>query len=139
MQDVAQRGIDVLGNTVPDSGTAGRTAAMMGLLSGGGAAAFINPAYLAALGIGLGTGTAAYSKTGQKLANALLTKRPDVVRSAGTAASKYAPTCPLQWLSHLQRKAGIKMPYIKTEKKAARIMRNVSLSIGGLYDKIIKE
>ena len=91
MQDVAQRGIDVLGNTVPDSGTAGRTAAMMGLLSGGGAAAFINPAYLAALGIGLGTGTAAYSKTGQKLANALLTKRPDVVRSAGTAASKYAP------------------------------------------------
>lgn len=91
MQDVAQRGMDVLGNTVPDSGTAGRTAAMMGLLSGGGAAAFINPSYLAALGIGLGTGTAAYSKTGQKLANALLTKRPDVVRSAGAAAAKYAP------------------------------------------------
>ncbi len=91
MQDVAQRGMDVLGNTVPDSGTAGRIAAMSGLVTGGGAAAFINPTYAAALGVGLGTGTAAYSKTGQKLAKALFTQRPEISRSAGTAAAKYAP------------------------------------------------
>lgn len=45
-------------------------------------------------------------------------------------------TCPLQWLFHLLKRAGINMPYINTDKKAAKIIRNVSLSIGGIYDRL---
>lgn len=59
MQDLADKGVSVLGNKVPDSGTVSR-----GLVAGGltGAAGYVDPLY----GLGTAFMTLPYTKTGQK-------------------------------------------------------------------------
>lgn len=85
MQDLSDAGKAVLGSKYPDSGTAGRE--MMGVLMGsmleGGGAIFGHP--LAPLAAGM---TALpYTQTGQKLAAALLTKRPNIAKPIGNAVA----------------------------------------------------
>lgn len=73
MQDLAETGKRVLGDTVPDSGTASRTLAALG------AGGFIEPT-TATLGA---VGMLPYTRAGQSMANAALTSRP-------AAASRFA-------------------------------------------------
>lgn len=86
MQDLSEAGKNVLGSKYPDTGTAGRMAAMT--LT---PAAFLAaPATTTATIGGLGLATLPYTKAGQRLAAGLLTSRPEfadpvsqVVRRAG--------------------------------------------------------
>ena len=83
MQDLGDQAVNVMGGKVPDSGTASRV--MLGGALGG--AAFVEPTVLAA------TGAAAlpYTKTGQKLAELLLTKRPAGAENTAEALRKILP------------------------------------------------
>jgi hypothetical protein len=83
MQDLGDLGNSVMASKVPDSGTAGRL--MMGGAAGG--AALIEPSLL----IGAGTASLPYTKTGQKLAEALLTKRPASAKATADALRKGLP------------------------------------------------
>lgn len=91
MQDVAQTGMRIIGDTVPDSGTAGRMAA---LLMGGGAYSageYTDNPYLKAAGMAALGGTALYTPQGQKLAKTILTERPELSRTLGKVLSNYTP------------------------------------------------
>lgn len=71
MQDLSRAG-QTLTSKYPDSGTAGRA-----LMAGGmGAAGYANPAILA----GAGAASLPYTPIGQKIAAALLTKRPELAK-----------------------------------------------------------
>ena len=83
MQDLAGAGQRVLGNNVPDSGTAGR---MLPFLTGAGAVA--SPV---ATGIGLLGGTTLYSKPVQGLLSGLVTSRPEAAQAVGNSLLKAAP------------------------------------------------
>lgn len=72
MQDLAEQGTNVLGNTVPDSGTAGRV-----LLSGGIGGVAGSTGTLIPTAVGLGTASLPYIGIGRKLAADVLTKRPE--------------------------------------------------------------
>jgi len=81
MQDLAQAGQQVLPSTVPDSGTALR--GLLELAAGGAVTHTLAPeAAIPALGA-VGAGTALYSRTGQKLANALLYGAPGARKAMG--------------------------------------------------------
>lgn len=69
MQNLGEAGQEVLGNTYPDSGTAMRTLAGMGLLGG---AAYVNPLAAGAVGASM----LGYTPTGQRALAALLASRP---------------------------------------------------------------
>lgn len=86
MQDLSEPAKARMAQSIPNSGTVDR-AVGLGLLGAGGLGYQYDNPYLLALG-GLG---AAYTPAGRKMAEILLTQRPDVVRQAGTAISKYAP------------------------------------------------
>lgn len=70
MQDLSDNAMQVLPNTVPDSGTPLRGLMTGGLLSGGGVALGVEPATAAAAVAGVGTAAAAYSRPAQAIANA---------------------------------------------------------------------
>lgn len=74
MQDFAESGKEVLSQTVPDSGTPFRLISNAGI---GGLAAYLSPEALAG---GLAA-SSAYSKPGQHLLAAALTKRPAVIEN----------------------------------------------------------
>lgn len=78
MQDLATAGQNVLGNTVPDSGTAGRLLTM-----GAGA---LNPAALAALPVAAAT----YSAPIQNALVYLIRNRPDAAPAAANALRRFA-------------------------------------------------
>lgn len=83
MQDLSDAGLNVLGRTVPDSGTAGR---LSNILAAGSAA--INPAPL----VGLLGASALYTTPAQKALAAILTQRPELAITAGRGLSQAAPT-----------------------------------------------
>ena len=83
MQDLSSAGQNVLGNKIPDSGTAGRLF-LGGLGIGSGA---INPA----IPIGLATGAAAYTPPVQSLLRGMFTSRPDAAQPIADAFRKSAP------------------------------------------------
>jgi len=87
MQDLSSAGVEVLGPKVPDSGTAGRAAAVgiPTLLAGGGA---IEPttAILSLLA------AAPYIPTTQGLIADLITKRTPAAKRVGAQIQKYGPT-----------------------------------------------
>jgi len=92
-QDLASAANNVLGNTVPDSGTPFRHA-----IQAGGAALLghsVLPPQAAAMVPLLGTGvlaaSAPYTTLGQKIAAALLAKRPDVAAPIADAVRTGAP------------------------------------------------
>lgn len=88
-QDLSEAAKNVLGSKYPDSGTPGR--ALMASAPGMAALAYANP-LVAALAAGGGSLAALpYTAAGQKLAAALLAKRPDALRKAGDAAEKIVP------------------------------------------------
>lgn len=81
MQDLADKGVSILGNKVPDSGTVSR-----GLVAGGltGAAGYVDPLY----GLGTAFMTLPYTKTGQKL---LFSPRPQTVTNLNERLRAGAP------------------------------------------------
>lgn len=82
MQDLSDAGVNVLSSKYPDSGTVGR-----GLFAGGlGAAAYADPTILAAALSAL-----PYTSVGQRMAAALLTQRPELVKALGPRAQQLAP------------------------------------------------
>jgi len=82
MQDFAQAGKSVLGNTLPDSGTAERAASGLAL----GAGYFIDPTIPAAML----AGRAAYTPAGQNALVSLLARRPEEMRRIGTQVARLA-------------------------------------------------
>lgn len=68
MQDLGKAGNEALGRTYPDSGTGGR------MLTGGAVMGYIDPTLLATAA----AGSAPYTEFGQKIATAILAKRPVV-------------------------------------------------------------
>lgn len=99
MQDLSDAAKTVLGNKVPDSGTAGRLMLGAGALSSGA----INPG----IPIGLGLGAAAYSAPMQSLLRAAVTSRPkaaeDIAGLLNKSAPMFAPTGGLLGLQFLQQ------------------------------------
>jgi hypothetical protein len=83
MQDLGSAGVNVMGSKVADSGTAGRV--MLGGAAGG--AALIEPSIL----LGAGAASLPYTKVGQKMAQALLTKRPAGAKATAEAVRKALP------------------------------------------------
>jgi len=81
MQDFADAGQSVLGNTVPDSGTAGRLMSGVGALGAG----MVHPAIPAALGVG----AAAYSPIVQNALVAMLRNRPEAAPQIANALRMY--------------------------------------------------
>lgn len=75
LQDISDAASSRMSSKVPDSGTAGRL-----FMSGGlGAAAYANPLLIpGAISMAL-----PYTRSGQKIMNALLTKRPEISKKAG--------------------------------------------------------
>lgn len=86
MQDLSEPAKARMAQSIPNSGSVDR-AVGLGLIGAGGLGYQYDNPYLLALG-GLG---AAYTPAGRKMAEMLLTKRPEIVRQAGTAISKYSP------------------------------------------------
>lgn len=91
-QDLANAARAVLPSTIPDSGTAGRTAATMlaGALLGGGHLPVVGPAAIP-LGAALLGGSALYSKVGQKAATVMATARNDATRKIGQYVKLLGP------------------------------------------------
>lgn len=85
MQDLSEAGKSVLGNKVPDSGTAGR------LFMGGGAAAgaFLDPTGFAPLAIG--GGSLAYTRPVQNALTFLMSERPEAAKAIANALRKASP------------------------------------------------
>jgi len=82
MQDLSDPGVNVLNSKYPDSGSIGRA-----LLAGGlGAGAMANPAIL-----GVGAAALPYTPMGQKIAAALLAKRPEFAKILGSRTQQLAP------------------------------------------------
>lgn len=96
MQELAQHASSVMGNKVPDSGTAYRSAlktggALLAAALGGHEIPFVGPAAaLAAAGVGLGS--LPYTQTGTKLLAKVLTQRPDALRALGGGFKRSATT-----------------------------------------------
>jgi hypothetical protein len=86
MQDWAQNGLKVIGDKIPDSGTAGRTANLAAI----GALA-TNPQYIPAVVAGVGAGAAAYSPLGQKALVGAATNRPPQAQLWADALRKFVP------------------------------------------------
>lgn len=82
MQDFAQAGRNVLGETLPNSGTADR--AMNALMLGGGY--MVDPIVAASML----TGRAAYTPLGQRAAVNLITQRPQMIRQLGEGVGQLA-------------------------------------------------
>lgn len=82
MQDLSEAGKTVLGNKVPDSGTAGR------LLTAGGAS-LLDPSGIAPLA--LGSTFAAYSRPAQSLLTALVAERPEAANAIAQALRQGSP------------------------------------------------
>lgn len=89
MQDLSDAGLSILGSKYPDSGTAGREAigVLIGSLLEGGGALTGHAALPIAAG---GLATLPYTQTGQKLAAALLTKRPNLAKPIGNAIADHS-------------------------------------------------
>lgn len=83
MQDLSSAGQQVLGNKVPDSGTAGRL-----LQLGAGGAMFSNPLLT---GAGILGGSAMYSPMGQGLLRGMVSARPDIAQPIGNSLLQAAP------------------------------------------------
>lgn len=83
MQDLGDAGKSILGNKVPDSGTAGR------LLLGGGALGsyLINPA----IPVGLVGGASLYTSPAQKFLNAAITQRPESAKAIASIIKQSSP------------------------------------------------
>lgn len=78
MQDLGNAGQRVLGNTVPDSGTAGRAALIAGGgLAGGTGLGLIEPTTAIVSAVGMGLGRLAYTPAGQRLLNVMVSSRPN--------------------------------------------------------------
>jgi hypothetical protein len=85
LQDLSNSGYDVLGNKVPDSGTAGRLG-IAGILTGG--AGFLNPKAIVPTAIASGL----YTPAGMKYAMPLLTNpRPDIIEQYAPSVRAAAP------------------------------------------------
>jgi hypothetical protein len=84
MQDLSEAGKSVLGTKVPNSGTADRMLIPAAAL---GASTGISPLIPAAAGVAM----LPYSKVGQKMMAALLTKRPDMAEQIAEAIRNTAP------------------------------------------------
>jgi hypothetical protein len=85
LQEFANKGVDVMGNVVPDSGTAGRLG-VLGALTAAGSA--INPK----VAIPAGLLSALYTDAGQKyLMPLLLKERPEFLKQVGQRTAKAAP------------------------------------------------
>ena len=82
MQDLADAGRGVLGDRVPDSGTAGRMMNMAALGSG-----FVNPA----IPLGLLGGSAMYSRPAQSLLRGAVTNRPAAAKQIGGLLEQASP------------------------------------------------
>jgi hypothetical protein len=80
--DEANAATNVLGNSVPNSGTAGRAMVGAGLLGGASVAPLVGP--LAAKGLLAG---AAYSPLGMKVLTNMATKRPQMMKNMQPAVS----------------------------------------------------
>lgn len=89
MQDLSGAGQRVLGSKYPDSGTVGR--GLMALLAPGSIGAGLVSAPVPTLAIlgGIGAGSLPYTQTGQRLAAALLTQRPQFAQPVGNAVRNY--------------------------------------------------
>lgn len=85
MQDLSEAGKSVLGNKVPDSGTAGRV-----FLGGGaGLAASMDPSGVAP--VLLGGGMIGYSRPVQNALTALVSQRPELAKPIANALRKASP------------------------------------------------
>jgi hypothetical protein len=90
MQDLSEAGKNIIGSNYPDSGTAGRGAILA--LPAIAGAAYASP-LATALGAGAGALAAApYTGVGQKIASALLAKRPALASPLAQALRSGAPT-----------------------------------------------
>lgn len=98
MQDFSGAGQSVLGNTYPDSGTAGR--GMLATLGGLGVAAlagheFMPPQLILPAASAVGLGALPYTRIGQKLTQGLLMNRPQAAQAIGNVVSRYgSPLAP---------------------------------------------
>lgn len=89
MQDLASAGTNVLGNRVPDSGTAGRL--MMNLGAGGTAAAGMAGLISPTVAIPGAAGLAMYTTPMQRLLGNAISVRPDFAQPVGRALQQAAP------------------------------------------------
>lgn len=79
MQDLGTAGQNVLGNKVPDSGTAGRllsAGASVGGVGGAAGVGLIEPTTAITTAVGVSLGVAAYTQAGQALLRTLVSARP---------------------------------------------------------------
>jgi hypothetical protein len=90
MQDLSESGKKVLGNKYPDSGTVGR-ATLLTAAPGVATSAYHFPIATAAMAGGAGLAAMPYTSFGQKMAAALLSKRPEI---AGPAADLFRSGAP---------------------------------------------
>jgi hypothetical protein len=89
MQDYAELGTNVLGNKVPDSGTAGRLALLAG---GSGAAGYAGfGEHILPVAGALGVASLPYLPVGRNIASAILTKRPEQAQMLADAIRKANP------------------------------------------------
>jgi GGDEF domain-containing protein len=94
MQPLAQSGVNVLGKTVPDSGTPYRvgSAALGGGLATGALSGAIDPGMIASI---LGTGAVYGTDIGRRAAAAALTQRPEAIQALGRGVYGLAPSAGL--------------------------------------------
>lgn len=90
MQDLSESGKTALGSTYPDSGTAGRLA-LVSSIPGVATSAYHFPLSTAAVAGAGGLATLPYTNFGQKMAAALLAKRPAMAGPAADAFRSGAP------------------------------------------------
>jgi len=90
MQDLSTAGQQVLGNTVPDSGTAGRLLPVLGAggLGYGAATGAVDPLITGAL---LGTGLGLYSAPVQSLLRGAVASRPELAQPLARAIEQTSP------------------------------------------------
>jgi hypothetical protein len=93
MQDLSESGKNVLGGSVPDSGTPFRHAVEVGVGGLVGHSALPEPIGAAALPAAAGIGLAAlpYTQTGQKLATLLMAKRPEMAQGIASGIRSSIP------------------------------------------------
>lgn len=90
MQDISDPAKEVIGNTYPDSGTAGRLTQAL-LAGGGGGLAVTHPLTAAGVAAGSMLPVLPYTGVGQRLTAALLTKRPDLAPHVANAVRQALP------------------------------------------------
>lgn len=89
MQDLSEGGKTVLGGGYPNSGTPGR--AMMAAVPAAAGAAYMNPLVAALVGAGGTMAAVPYTQIGQRLAAALLARRPAEAATVANAVRRAAP------------------------------------------------